>query len=159
MNVAIIIIAGCRTYIELCRDPHACSAEQLEAVLRAVAAHQVVVDHLDGQVERLVVELERLLQLDHPVDEHRTHRLGQLRLRVHVLPGAEREFLLLVVEEDVVRVVRLGGRIVEDALVEVEHILGQIGWADVVVGGLVELARTVVFGVHWATVANQAPLY
>ena len=65
--------------------------DELEAVAldgRAAAAQQVV-HQLDGQVERLVVQLKVLLHLDEPVDEHRAHAGRQVRLARQVVAQHE----------------------------------------------------------------------
>ena len=55
-----------------------------------------MIDHLDAEVERLVVELEVLLHLHQPVDEHGAHAAVHLVLHRHVV--AQLELFLLIID-------------------------------------------------------------
>lgn len=73
------------TLVVLAGDEHGRRPDQLQRVLADELVTQIEVHQLHPQVQRLVVQLEALLDLDHPVNEKGTHPGGQTRLPLHVV--------------------------------------------------------------------------
>ena len=71
------------THIKLARDEQGCCPNQLQPIAFDMLVAEEMVDQLDGQIERLVVQLKVLLNLNKPVDQNGTHMGRQVGLDIH----------------------------------------------------------------------------
>lgn len=106
-------------YIIFARDQHGRSTKQLQILLCDRHLAQVDVDNLYAQVQCLVVQLERLLHLNHPVDQQRSHPRRQVRLPLHVRADGVARLALPQIREDVHGVLGRLARVVPVLAIEV----------------------------------------